>query len=767
MQIAIIAPSPVPFTLGGAEKLWFGLERYINIHTQHQCEIIKLPTKERNFWDLIESYYQFYHLDLSHFDMVISGKYPAWMTPHHNHHLYMLHPLRGLYDSYCGNVDIQTDNTKIRYIIDYIDSKEATIKGAFHLIFQLKDDKSITNTLFDFPSPFIRKIIHFFDKKAMTHIKNLSAISNTVANRENYFLKSSKVEVIYPPSTIENFETKTYSYFFTASRLDAPKRIDMIIKAYKKAQTDIPLKIAGTGFQYEYLKEIIDNDNKIELLGFVSDIELKEYYANAYAVIFIPKEEDYGLITIEAMSSSKAVITCSDSGGVLEFVKHKKRGLIAQPSIQSLSDQIKYLSANRELAISMGENAKKSIENISWQNTVKQLLKIPIQLTILSTYPIYPPMGGGQNRVFYLYKELARHFNITIISLISTTLDYSKREIAPNLYEIQVPKSKQHEETESHLSSQAGILLTDIAFIDLYTQTPRFEQEVKKIEKSSDFFIITSPYTYPLLKSCINKPIIYESQNIEYLLKKQMLKTSNTNDKLLKKLFEVEKETVLNTLFTTVCSKEDEISFKKLYQQHTTLPFIPNGVDLDSVIYYGERRKQKIKDKTEYKNKKVLLFMGSEHKPNIDATEEIIKMAKIKKDMLFIVIGGVYRIFENKEIPSNIKFTGYIDDQTKDHYLSLADIALNPMLTGSGSNLKMLDYIASGIPVISTSVGTRGLNLPKGTVVECEIEKFIKYFDHIEYLVDTKRAKRFVQREYNWQTIAKKLKREILKHAKH
>jgi hypothetical protein len=49
MQIAIIAPSPVPFCVGGAENLWWGLLQYINQHTHHQADLIKLPSPERNF----------------------------------------------------------------------------------------------------------------------------------------------------------------------------------------------------------------------------------------------------------------------------------------------------------------------------------------------------------------------------------------------------------------------------------------------------------------------------------------------------------------------------------------------------------------------------------------------------------------------------------------------------------------------------------------------------------------------------------------------
>ena len=100
MKIAIVGPSPVPFTVGGVENLLWGLNNWINENTAHNAELIKLPSKENSFWDLIDSYQVFSKLDLSHFDMVITGKYPAWMVKHDNHVCYMIHRLRGLYDTY-------------------------------------------------------------------------------------------------------------------------------------------------------------------------------------------------------------------------------------------------------------------------------------------------------------------------------------------------------------------------------------------------------------------------------------------------------------------------------------------------------------------------------------------------------------------------------------------------------------------------------------------------------------------------------------------
>ena len=81
MRVAVVAPSPVPLRAGGAERLWTGLVDHLG-QAGHAVELVKLPVREYTLPDLVAGYRQFADLDLSHVDLVISGKYPAWMVEH-------------------------------------------------------------------------------------------------------------------------------------------------------------------------------------------------------------------------------------------------------------------------------------------------------------------------------------------------------------------------------------------------------------------------------------------------------------------------------------------------------------------------------------------------------------------------------------------------------------------------------------------------------------------------------------------------------------
>lgn len=79
------------------------------------------------------------------------------------------------------------------------------------------------------------------------------------------------------------------------------------------------------------------------------------------------------------------------------------------------------------------------------------------------------------------------------------------------------------------------------------------------------------------------------------------------------------------------------------------------------------------------------------------------------------------------------------------------------MMTGSGTNLKMLDYMANGIPIISTEVGARGLDIPNGYIVFCDIKDFEYYIQNIERYVNIQDSRKYVEDNFSWSILYKKL----------
>jgi glycosyltransferase involved in cell wall biosynthesis len=114
----------------------------------------------------------------------------------------------------------------------------------------------------------------------------------------------------------------------------------------------------------------------VRLIGRFTEAEKMAYYARSLGVFFGPFDEDYGYITLEAMLSSKPVISCEDSGGPLEFVRHGETGFVLAPEPELIAEKIDWLYNNRTAAAEMGRAGRQAYtgHHISWDNVVEQLL---------------------------------------------------------------------------------------------------------------------------------------------------------------------------------------------------------------------------------------------------------------------------------------------------------------------------------------------------------------------------------------------------------
>ena len=118
---------------------------------------------------------------------------------------------------------------------------------------------------------------------------------------------------------------------------------------------------------------------RVEFHGRVSDQDLLDLYARSLAVYYAPHDEDYGYVTLEAMASSKPVVTAHDSGGVLEFVTHEQQGLVVEPTTDCIGHAVNRLVENREYAAQLGKNGRAFIDSAKmlesgWDQIISSLL---------------------------------------------------------------------------------------------------------------------------------------------------------------------------------------------------------------------------------------------------------------------------------------------------------------------------------------------------------------------------------------------------------
>ena len=167
------------------------------------------------------------------------------------------------------------------------------------------------------------------------------------------------------------------------SRINPTKRQVLALEALALTKSNVKIYFVGKADnefdQREFDNLIVERglQDRVRCFGFVSHEEKLRLYANAKAVLFIPVDEDYGYITLEAMASSKAVITALDSGGPLELVQDEITGEIVEPTAAEIARAMDYIMTSKYAAIEMGRRGKKHLEDmeITWDKVVKELTR--------------------------------------------------------------------------------------------------------------------------------------------------------------------------------------------------------------------------------------------------------------------------------------------------------------------------------------------------------------------------------------------------------
>ena len=346
MKIAI-ATVQVPFVRGGAEIHAEMLRDELR-KRDYNAEITSFPFKWYPYKSLMESILMGRMLDLSSsngekIDMVIAMKFPAYLTPHDNKVMWLLHQYRQAYDLWgteYGDIDKWPNGEQVR------------------------------------------KIIYDVDKKYIPEAKKIYTNANCTALRLKNYCNIDATPLYHPPLNSDKFYAGDYKdYVFYPSRINEIKRQRLLVEAMKYVKSDVTAVIAGGAEEQEleYIKNLIkDNklENKVKLAGFISEQEKLDYYANALAIYFGAYNEDYGYISLEAMYSEKPVIVHKDSGGPLEFVEDNVNGYVIDNDPKEIAKKIDYLYDHKQEAKKMGQSGKRSLieKNINWDYVIDALV---------------------------------------------------------------------------------------------------------------------------------------------------------------------------------------------------------------------------------------------------------------------------------------------------------------------------------------------------------------------------------------------------------
>jgi glycosyltransferase involved in cell wall biosynthesis len=343
----IILNTQAVFVSGGAEYLAVSLKTKL-VERGHEVEIVRIPFNWSPPERILDSIMMCRLLKINPIepDLVIALKFPVYFVPFENKKLWLLHQFRQVYELW-GTQYQDLPNTP---------EGEA-----------------------------IRAAIIQADNRYLPEARAIYTNSKIVAGRLKTFNHIQATDVLYPPLLQpEIYRRETFGdYFFYPSRLVSSKRQNVAIEAMRYTRSNFKLVLAGSpdiaGYDDE-LKQLIHQyhlENRVTMLGYISEAEKAHLMANAFSVLYLPYDEDsYGYVTLEAFHSSKPVITFTDSGGTDEVIEHEINGLMLAPTPQALAEGMESLWARRQRTMEMGEAAHQTISkhNINWDHIISKLL---------------------------------------------------------------------------------------------------------------------------------------------------------------------------------------------------------------------------------------------------------------------------------------------------------------------------------------------------------------------------------------------------------
>ena len=332
----LVCGAQKPFVRGGAELAQDNLVQALQA-AGHRAELLRLPVaweKGRLFdaplaWRLVPA----------DADLVIATNFPSYFVRHPRKVVWLFHQHRGAYDA----------------------------ADAAWSDFDLSDDSLES-----------QRLISEWDARALGEATHVHTLSSVVSDRLARYNGLPSSPLHHPPPLHDRLHPGPFGdYVFCATRLEANKRPELVVEGAGRARSGTRAVVAGRGEHAGALQETVrrlDLAGRVELPGFVPDGELIELFAGALAVVYVPHDEDYGYVTLQAFLAGKPVITAADSGGVLEFVEDGVTGIVTDGSAEQIGAAIDRLAADHELARRLGEAGRARVAALSWDAVVGALL---------------------------------------------------------------------------------------------------------------------------------------------------------------------------------------------------------------------------------------------------------------------------------------------------------------------------------------------------------------------------------------------------------
>jgi glycosyltransferase involved in cell wall biosynthesis len=332
-----------PFERGGAEIQLESLARQLERRGYRVARVaipfVWLPLREILKNCLIWRWIELERCTGVPIDLAICTKFPTYAVRHPRKVTWLIHQMRQAYE----------------------------LQGTAHSPFtDLAEDQAV------------RQSIVNFDTRMLAESRAIFTEAQRVADRLEQYNGLHGRALYHPPQHWEQHYHREYGdYVLSVGRLVPLKRVDLLLRALAQPGVAAQAVVVGDGPEREGLEALAERlglADRVRFAGALWGQELVELYAGARAVYYAPFDEDYGLVTPEALRSRKPVITASDSGGTLEFVSDGETGRVVAPEPEAVAEAISQLAGDEALCARLGAAGYEQVAFLSWDYVIENLV---------------------------------------------------------------------------------------------------------------------------------------------------------------------------------------------------------------------------------------------------------------------------------------------------------------------------------------------------------------------------------------------------------
>jgi len=384
----------------------------------------------------------------------------------------------------------------------------------------------------------------------------------------------------------------------------------------------------------------------------------------------------------------------------------------------------------------------------------------------------YPPHQGTTLRNFNLVNELAKRHSLCVLTFLEP--DQNPDDSGP------LPDLCEWVETVSVPRRSSGLRLRQLLFtrrpdMSWRLWSPPFNERLTARLAEQPFDVVEiegiemAPYL-PTIEAARPRPlIIYDAHNAEWILQQRAFAADISNPGRWvaaayswvqwHRLRRYEADLLHRVDHTIAMSAPDKVALRDLAPD-APITVIPNGVDLRAYRQFDGHA-------IGYD----LLFTGKmDFRPNIDAVlwfgQEVLPLIQARRpETTFAIVGQ--RPHARLEVLRNlpgITITGYVDDVRP--YIAGTTVYVAPLRVGGGTRLKLLEAMAMGKAIVSTSVGAEGFPVVNGQelILSDEPEEFAQeVFDLLENPARRRKlgaaGQTFAQANYGWDALVPQLEK--------